>query len=267
MPRPLLIAAHPGHELMIHAWLADARPRVCIVTDGSGRSGASRLASSERVVRDAGAIQGALWGELSDRAAYRAMLDGDTGLFAALTLRLCEEITQYEPPYVVGDAREGFNPTHDICRMMVDAAARRAGRAGLPIGNYAYALSVPHEASPREGSIVRVLGDEEMNRKLAAAHGYPELSAEVDAIVKQSRRELFAPDTDIAAAADAELGGRTVASLRTECLFPAPSSPPENADRPFYETYGERLAGQGVYDQPVRYREHVKPIEQALAQL
>ena len=37
-----LMVAHPGHELRVWHWLEIECPRVVVVTDGSGRSGASR---------------------------------------------------------------------------------------------------------------------------------------------------------------------------------------------------------------------------------
>jgi len=62
----------------------------------------------------------------------RAVLDGETALFVDLAVRLGDELAAMEAPYVAGDAREGFNPTHDVCRMIIDAAVRRARRSGAP---------------------------------------------------------------------------------------------------------------------------------------
>jgi hypothetical protein len=47
--------AHPGHELRVFGWLHAARPRVFVLTDGSGRTGRSRLPSTTRILREAGA--------------------------------------------------------------------------------------------------------------------------------------------------------------------------------------------------------------------
>ena len=39
--RPALLLGHPGHELKVLGWLAENRPRVYVLTDGSGFDGAS----------------------------------------------------------------------------------------------------------------------------------------------------------------------------------------------------------------------------------
>ncbi|HYU26474.1 MAG TPA: hypothetical protein VEO74_14790, partial [Thermoanaerobaculia bacterium] len=175
MPQPALIVAHPGHELMVLGWVEETRPRVFILTDGSGRSGASRIGSSENVLRAAKAEAGSVWGAMTDQAFYQAILDGKTALFVDLAVRLGRELAKMKAPYVAGDAREGFNPTHDVCRMIIDAAVRRASGDGASIENYAFLLFSPHEKAPREGAIYRTLSETELERKLAAGRAYPEL--------------------------------------------------------------------------------------------
>jgi hypothetical protein len=54
-PAAALVVAHPGHELRVHHWLELTRPFVIVLTDGSGHSGQSRLASTTRVLAAAGA--------------------------------------------------------------------------------------------------------------------------------------------------------------------------------------------------------------------
>ena len=53
--RPALIIAHPGHELRVHHWLEKTRPLMLVLTDGSGRTAQSRLASTTRILEQAGA--------------------------------------------------------------------------------------------------------------------------------------------------------------------------------------------------------------------
>jgi hypothetical protein len=74
-PRAALVVAHPSHELRLHGWLEQARPYVCILTDGGGRAGEPRLARTTEVLFRAGARHGAIYGRLSDLAgpALRAI--------------------------------------------------------------------------------------------------------------------------------------------------------------------------------------------------
>jgi hypothetical protein len=252
---------------MVLGWVEETRPRVFILTDGSGRGGASRIGSSENVLRAAKAEAGSVWGAMTDQAFYQAVLDGKTALFVDLAVRLGRELAEMKAPYVAGDAREGFNPTHDVCRMIIDAAARRAGRDGASIENYAFLLFSPHQKAPREGAIYRTLSETELERKLAAGRAYPELAAEAEAAFSGTSRNILGDHQDLAAIVDASMEGIGEASFGVECLVPAAGLPRVNAERPFYEIYGERLVASGKYQRAIRYREHVQPIERALAAL
>ena len=85
-----LIVGHPGHELLLHGWLESARPTVLILTDGSGTSGHSRLASSTALIERAGGRPGAIYGRISDREAYQAVLDLDLPLFVGLAEEMAD---------------------------------------------------------------------------------------------------------------------------------------------------------------------------------
>ncbi|MBV8519431.1 MAG: hypothetical protein JO197_18715 [Acidobacteria bacterium] len=270
MSRPALIVAHPGHEMMVLGWVESARPRVSILTDGSGRTGTSRIASSEKVLRAANADAGSVFGVISDPRFYSAVLDGDVELFVDIAARLADDLEATRPPYVAGDAREGFNPTHDICRMIINAAVARANRGGAPIANYAFFLFAPHEKCPperRETAMWQTLGEEQLERKLATARAYPELAAEAEAAFLGSSRRILAQHSELAAIVDRSLDGMNERALATECLIPVDPATEVNDERPFYEIYGEKLVAAGTYQRAIRYREHVLPIERALAEL
>ena len=112
--RAALVVAHPSHELRLHGWLEQARPYVCVLTDGGGRSGEPRLARTTEVLFRGGARQGAVYGRLSDLQVYAAILNGDAELFAPLVEELAQAFFEQRIEYVVGDAAEGYSVTHDI---------------------------------------------------------------------------------------------------------------------------------------------------------
>jgi hypothetical protein len=58
--RTALVIGHPGYELMVHGWLELTQPLVFVLTDGSGRSNQSRLASTTKILNRAGAKQGSI---------------------------------------------------------------------------------------------------------------------------------------------------------------------------------------------------------------
>jgi hypothetical protein len=80
-------------------------------------------------------------------------------------------------------------------------------------------------------------------RKRVAAENYPELKEEIDAAISKFGLEISA----------------------TELLRPVPADLSASYEgRPFYETYGEDRVKEGHYHQVIRYREHVRPLMEAL---
>ncbi|MFL5382176.1 MAG: hypothetical protein ACJ8GN_06645, partial [Longimicrobiaceae bacterium] len=90
--RPVLVVAHPGHELRVYGWLESAAPLVCVLTDGSGSGGEARLESTTRLLAGTGARPGSIYGRMSDREIYTAILDHDFACFTDLAEQLAEEL-------------------------------------------------------------------------------------------------------------------------------------------------------------------------------
>jgi hypothetical protein len=247
--RPLLVVAHPGHELRVFGWLERAAPTVCVLTDGSGSGGEGRLESTTAVLARTGSRAGPVYGWMSDREIYAAILDGDAARFCRLVDDLAAVMVESEADVVVGDAVEGYNPSHDVCRLVVNAALRRAMRAGgRRIAAYDFPLVGAPDACPeslRGRALHFSLDDAALDRKLQAARGYPELAGEVEQAL-------------------ARFGS---APFRTECMRPVDLSEPygwTSPEPPYYETYGEKRVAEGAYRRVLRFREHVRPLAEAL---
>jgi len=246
--RAALVIAHPGHELMIHGWLELARPLVFVLTDGSGRTNRSRLDSTTKILGQAGAKPGCIYGRLSDHAAYAAILDHEFDLFIRLAKELAEALTTGQIDYVAGDAAEGYSPTHDVCRLIINVAVEIANRAtARPLGNFAFYLR-PRELDceePCAEDIYLKLDEKAFARKIARAKGYAGLAAEVSAALNRNPIDAF----------------------RAECLHRVDMINENNWDgqRRFYEEYGEQQVAQGYYERVLRYREHIEPLARALA--
>lgn len=237
---------HPGHELRVHRWLELARPVVHVITDGSGRTGHSRIPSTRSVLARAGARPGAanLFGCCSDAEIYTALLTGDLTLPLRIVRSLVEALAGVD--YVVADALEGFNPSHDLCRFLVNAAAALvAERTGREVGNYDFLL----DANPRDsldplnsGTAVLNLDDADLERKIAAAWGYPELREETESALQRFgaesfRVEVLRPVTD-----------------RRQGLDHMDEEPP------YYERYGQGQVAAGHYRDVIGYRTNVLPL-------
>jgi hypothetical protein len=246
--RAALVVAHPGHELRVYGWLETARPRVFVLTDGSGRLGRSRLPSTTNILTDVGSDYGSLYGRFTDRTIYEALLRHEHQLFIELARELADEFRRERIEYVAGDAIEGYSSSHDVCRMVVDAAVELAKRDGAPrLGNYDFPLKGRPDECPahlREQSIWLDLDADTVERKLKAADNYPELAAEVETAIRENGKSAF----------------------RVECLRPVEDAGGERfaGEKPYYEQYGEQQVAAGYYQHVIRYREHLLPLTEAL---
>jgi len=246
--RTAVVIGHPGHELLVHGWLEATRPLVFVFTDGSGRSNQSRLASTTKILNQTGAKRGPIYGRLTDAAAYSAILNHEFDLFVGLARELCEALAAERIDYVAGDAFEGYNPMHDVCRLVINAAVVVAQRLkGHRVENLEFSAinqpTVCHEP-PHADGVCGTLDYAAFARKMAAANEYIELAGEVQAAKERT----------------------SVAALRVECLRPVgPSSGTQTCDQaPFYESYGEKQVAAGYYHRVVRYHEHIEPLAEAL---
>jgi len=125
---PVLVIAHPGHELRLFAWMERERPLIFILSDGSGGAQSSRLDYSVAAIRGAGAtlIEGS--GQRSDREWYAAILAGDISAFTQVADAITAAALTMHAPLVVSDAADGYNPLHDLCQAIAGAVAARIAR-------------------------------------------------------------------------------------------------------------------------------------------
>lgn len=226
MPRPVLLVAHPGHELQLFGWLEACRPLVCILSDGSGSAAAPRIEYSRRLVEGAGGSPGPVFGWMSDQAWYRAILAGDAAPF----LQAAELVAQAAGPgaRVVADPVEGYNPLHDLCSAVADRVATlvHGTRDSYPL----------IQAPP--GVRLERLPPDVQRRKAEAVAAYAPLAEEA------ARMMRVHPD-----------------ALASEGL--ADASHPWPADpgtAPEYERIGAERSSAGVYADVITYARHVRPL-------
>jgi hypothetical protein len=241
-----LIIAHPGHELQMFGWLKATKPTVYVLTDGSGRAGVSRLASTRRLLAKVGARPGAIFGAYRDRVIYDAILRRDVEFFRQRVSELADALTSEASEFVLSDAADGTILTHDVWHAVGQAAIGAAEeRPERVIPHFEFAVEGPGDAPARPRAQRLRLDDQTLQRKVAAARGYTELRREVDELLGRWGEEAF----------------------RTETLWPTgpATSRPHLPKR--YERHGEALAAAGVYPAAVRYEEHVMPILEELQRM
>lgn len=235
----VLILAHPGHELLLHHWMERTRPRVYLLTDGSGGAKSSRVHFSAACVERAGATAGSVFGEASDKSWYRALADRDEGPFADVAERIIRDLAT-PASLVVCDPVEGFNPMHD---MAAAVAACVCARTGSPSATYA----LVHRAGNVPAIETLTLGSEALQRKREAIAGYTELAGETDSFAVHDQT-----------------------SWDVEHLFATPSllawfgQLPEHPD---YERIGAERVASGRYQSALTSAGHVRPVVEALWRL
>lgn len=245
--RAVLAVSHPGHELLVHAWLSRVAPRVFVLTDGSGRSGASRLGTTTALLQRAGVESGGLYGRHTDAELYDALLEVQSDFFVALARELAKEIAAEVIEVVVGDAAEGFNPIHDAFRLTLNAAVDLARvQSGREIESYDFPLFLPPGPAGTPHAIGLDLEHDERETKRREAAAYVELEREVEWSLKQHGRHAF--DREWLRPVSEPAGA-----------YPLADSPP------VYERYGEHLAHAGELERVIRKDEHLMPIARALA--
>lgn len=241
-----VIIGHPGHELRAYAFIKKYKPDVFILTDGSGSKNGSRVYQSIKLLESLGAKFQDSIKMFTDVELYNIILEQNLSRILSYKNSLKDIIVKNEYDVIVGDALEGFNPTHDICRYLIngiisDILDENNSKAIL---NYDFVLdSAPNNNSKDNniGGLSLKLSDEEFQMKLNAAMDYPELKYEVDTAIEKYGKEVFFWESF----------GR-VSNLNEISNW--------GGVKPYYEVFGEKRVSEGSYSRIITFEKHIKPI-------
>ena len=242
-----LLLSHPGHELRVFGMLERVRPLVWVVTDGSGRDGSPRTATTERLLDAIGVSRAKLFGRVRDRDLYDAVRRGAIPFFTDLADEISRDLVEHSIRLLASDAPEHMVLTHDLIAGVADAAVALAARSGARVAHYDFVLHANPTLIPpgcADRARVYVLEAEALEHKRSAAEAYREIAPEI--------------------AADRALYGD--AAFATEVLRPVddPFGRLEPASPPIWQRHGERLVREGVYPEAICWDRHVRPIVEAL---
>jgi len=229
-----LLVAHPGHELLLHGWIAATKPVVHVVTDGSRQA---RLDATAALLRDAGARPGTIFGRLSDQEAYAMILERNTALLFSIVAELAAAIEAERPAMIVSDAAEGYNPVHDLCRLIAGAAVAAAGA-----GTRHYEYAVVESPDLSDADIVFELDDDAYAAKIESARRHAAMLPDVDDMLSQHGAEAYRVERF-----------RRVADWTEISDAPA-----------LYERFGEERVAAHRYTRVIRRAEHIVPLRDAL---
>lgn len=251
---PLLLVAHPGHELRILEWVRRAKPHVVVLTNGDGSIGQARLSDSQDLLADLGVSVRRDWLEpVSDAVVYQALLGAAPSPFSGWLDQLTQAAMQEGVDVVVSDQAEGYNPTHDLCRVLANCLVQRMGQAGRQVRNLEIPL-VGHPCDPAQDGQAEIkitLSASELHQKLTAMHDYarrcsPVLEQELQTMLDSYGQQAFA----------------------TECLYTARRTSYEDGKvpdvMPSFERIGEERRRAGIYKHVIQ-AQHLKQLVQAFA--
>ena len=210
-----------------------------MLTDGSGHSAAARLDVTAAFLRDAGARAGAIFGRLSDREAYAMLLERNTALLISIVTELAAAIETQRPAAIVTDAVEGYNPVHDLCRIIAGAAIVLAG---ADTKHYEYPVVESPDAYGAE-SVVLELDDAALAAKLERARRAAAIIPDAEALLSRHGAEVY----------------RRERFRRVVDWTDVGSGPP-----PLYESFGEERVAAHRYARVIRRAEHIVPLRDAL---
>lgn len=184
-------------------------------------------------------------GRYTDAEFYNIILDTDTLQIKKIIDEIVLDLEQHPVDLIIGDSLEGYNPTHDLCRYIINAVAKiYSSKTNKFIPNYDFALEGPPDECPpdiRNEAIWLNLNQEEFERKYHAALNYPEIKRDLEIAIKLHAEAPF----------------------KTECLRPVHDLKRFTGwetDKPFYETYGLDKVKSGKYADVISYERHLLPL-------
>jgi hypothetical protein len=244
-----MIIAHPGHELRVFKTMQLYQPRIYILTDGSGYDQQSRVPSTLKILGQTACHASPFMGVFSDANFYQIMLNQDLEKLKELIEQIAIDLIRHDINFIFGDAIEGFNPSHDLCRYLINAIVHIIQhKSKLHLKNYDFLLEGSPLACPPELENICLkvqLDNDELSQKIKAAMNYPEIAKDVKHLLELHKLDTF----------------------KTECLRPVQNLRQLKnweGDRPFYETYGREKVASGHYDQAITFYDHMHPLGDAL---
>jgi len=249
--KSLLIIGHPGHELRAFKFIKDHKPDVVIITDGSGSQHSSRIANSIKILDSLGSRCINSFNPFTDKEIYDFILNENIPAIEKIRDIILNEVLAQGYDLLIGDALEGFNPTHDLCRYIINSVVKKANLENRDhaIKNISYKLdsvsSIKSNLISDESVFNFFLSEKEFNEKYTAALNYPELEFELDKAIQLYGKDAFMNE-EYEVVEDIEM----ISNWSAPC--------------PFYENYGKEKVRDGVYQQSIEFEKHMKPIAMAL---
>lgn len=245
--KTLLFIGHPGHELLAYKFLNEHKPHVIFLTTGSGNNDQPRINGSVDLVSSLGLQVFTPFEPFTDREIYTLIMTGEFERFTKVKDALKTFIELHNIDRIVGDALEGFNPSHDLCRYIINGCVQDLN-GSHNLENYDFLQDEVFRNSQAEihtSDIVLKLNNDEMEAKLAACKKYSELKFEVDRFFEAYGADFFKLEYF-----------RHITDTLTFSNW--------QGEQPFYEIHGRKRVKEGIYKKALLYNDHMLPIAKHL---
>lgn len=244
--KTLLIIGHPGHELRAYGFIKKYKPAVVVLTDGSGSKNHSRLQQTINLVESLGCVFHNSLRVFSDRELYDIVLGKELESLKRYREELFNLIEKEGYTVFIGDALEGFNPTHDICRYLINGivAELQFKYSNKKFLNYDFVLEGTPDLVSQDSNVTEeslMLTAEEFEMKIAAAKNYPELKYEVERAMDNFGEEFFSCES---------FG--IVTQLQQIKNW--------DTEIPYYESFGKKRVQEGSYKSIITFDNHIEAI-------
>lgn len=250
--KSVLILGHPGHELRVLGWMKAAKPWVIVLTDGSGHTSEPRVGLTRDLIDEAGARPAEIFGTFTDEQIYKAILDQDFSFFRQIQKGIATFLAEIEIEVIVGDAIEGYNPSHDLCRCLIEGAVAEVQQTtGTTPLNYEFPL-VAHPAvwSDQQGSECFRLNNADEKWKRERIFEYARTVGGTLLTEVESFLEEFGPNALAEEWLTASQSATSLAQYKQT--------------QPYYEKHGQKQVEAGYYKQAILFNEHILPVINAL---
>lgn len=243
----LLFVGHPGHELLAHKFLTEYQPKVIFLTTGSGSADTPRINGSIELLASLGLNVFSPFKPFTDREIYSLIMKGNFKEFDRVKAEIKQFVIDHRIDLIVGDALEGFNPSHDLCRYIINGCVQEL-KGVHELKNYDFLQDEVFRNSQKkvnEADILLHLNDVELKSKFAACRKYSQLKFEVDRFSEAYGVDFFKLEYY-----------REITNTSLVSSWEGP--------QPYYEVHGRKRVAEGVYDHSLLFEEHMLPLAQQL---
>ncbi|KYG74815.1 hypothetical protein EV198_0684 [Roseivirga ehrenbergii] len=241
--KTLLFIGHPGHELLAYKFLRKHKPLVVFLTTGSGNTGNPRIQGSIELLESLGPKVFKPFEPFTDRQIYNLIMEGNFDEFAKVKSALKEFIKEHNVKRIVGDALEGFNPSHDLCRYLINGTVQDLS-SNSSLANYDFLQDEVFknvDTLKNKDDIILTLDDDELQDKLSACRVYSQLKFEVDRFFNKYGVDFFRLEYF-----------RKITNTNQISTW--------EAKMPFYEIHGRKRVEEGIYKNALLFEDHMKPL-------